>query len=53
MAVDDAPKKFNLLDLRGALVNYLTQCTGGSIHHIGGHRSADHMAPLPFPTIEI
>ena len=55
LSVEDAMEKFALPDLRGALIDFLTRLedNGVSALTIGGHRSANPTAPLPFDNIQI
>ena len=53
LSVKDAMEKFALPDLRGALVDFITQLEDNSAFTIGGRRSANPIAPLPFDNIQI
>jgi hypothetical protein len=53
LSIEDAMEKFALPDLRGALVDFLTRLKDGSALTIGGRRSANPTAPLPFDNIQI
>lgn len=53
LSVKDAMEKFALPDLRGALVDFITRLENNSALTIGGRRSADPIAPLPFDDIQI
>ena len=53
LSVEDAMEKFTLPDLRGALVDFITRLENNSALTIGGRRSANPIAPLPFDDIQI
>ena len=53
ISVEDAMEKFALPDLRGALVDFLTRFEDNGTFTIGGRRTANPIAPLPFDNIQI
>ena len=53
LSVDEAMEMFALPDLRGALVDFITRLDNNSALAIGGRRSANPVAPLPFDDIQI
>ena len=53
LSIEDAMEKFALPDLRGALVDFLTRLKDDNALNIGGRRSTNPTAPLPFDDIQI
>ena len=53
LSIDEAMEMFALPDLRGALVDFITRLDNNSALAIGGRRSANPVAPLPFDDIQI
>ena len=53
ISVEEAMQKFALPDLRGALVDFITRLEDNSALTIGGRRSANPIASLPFDDIQI
>jgi hypothetical protein len=53
LSVDEAMETFALPDLRGALVDFITRLENNTALAIGGRRTANPVAPLPFDDIQI
>jgi hypothetical protein len=53
LSLKDAMEKFALPDLRGALADFIARLENNSALTIGGRRSANPIAPLPFDDIQI
>ena len=53
MSIEAIMERFNLLDLRGALADFLTQVDSQDSFHIGGHRISNIDSPLPFDNLQV